>query len=411
MSESDETCRVLFVDDEESVRYFARRGLERRGFAVTTADSGTAGLAELEKASFDVVVTDLRMPGIDGFEFLQRIRRQRSDLPVVVITAHGSVDNAVQAMREGASDFLAKPFEIDELALLIGRVREGGASRSSAQVDSILGESESARAMRDAIVAWKDSDEAVVFYGESGVGKTHCARALHGSSQRGTEPFQRLELAGQELSQRRSEVRRALARSEGGTLYLAGLEDLDDEAAEALCDELGRASCRILGGLEGAVTDLPRALSSVFPRSIGVDPLRVRREDLRALTEEFLRQSAVELGAVCREFSPEVLAGLQQLSWPGNLRELRNMVQRAVVLHRDVEVLELSHLGEFEAMQREEAVSGYHEALHAFELEFFSSLFRSTRGNVSEAARRAGLSRGHLHRKVKQLGLDPARFR
>ncbi len=453
---SDNPKRILVVDDEESMRFFVRRGLARCGYDVVAVESGERGLEAWREASgFDAVVLDLRMPGMDGHQLLSGIRELDPDARAVVMTAYGTVENAVEAMRRGARDFVTKPFEIEELQLALERVLEGAdeaAVAAEGALAQLRGQSRPMQELRETILRLAESDTTVFVLGESGTGKELVARALHEASARRGGPFTALhcaslpdtllesELFGHEAGAFTGAVSaRAgkLARANGGTVFLDEVTEMGLTAQNRLERFLATREIVPLGGYEPLVVDArvvaaankdpeEAVAAGTFRKELfyrlnvvplRVPPLRQRHEDVPELVAHFVTRAAARLGAKTHSASPAICAALGAQPWPGNVRELQNAIERMVVLHRDVDVLDVAHLPDDFAGRALGAESAdgkpraYSNALHDFERRYLEDLFRRTGGNVSEAARLAGLSRGHMHRKVKQLGLDPAEFR
>ncbi|MBK8974336.1 MAG: sigma-54-dependent Fis family transcriptional regulator [Planctomycetes bacterium] len=447
--------RILVVDDEESVRYFVQRGLRRRGYALEVAPDGAAALAQFERAPADLVLLDLRMPGMDGFELLDRLRALDPDVAVVVMTAFGTVENAVAALRRGAFDFVTKPFEIDELKLSIDRAlsrRRPGPAAVRAVLDAMIGDGAAMRELRESIVQLGRSDATVLVVGESGTGKELVARAIHAGSARAAGPFVALHCAALPPALLESELfghtagaftgavqarEGKLVKAHGGTLLLDEITEIGLPAQMRLERFLEERVVVPLGSTDGRRVDTrviaaanrdPAAAvaAGTFRRELffrlDVVPLRVptlreRREDVPALVEHFAARSAAELACAVPRFQDDALQVLARYDWPGNVRELQNVVARMVVLHRESAVITAADLpaellrppGSADAPV--DTNEGFQAAVADFERRYLEELFERTGGNVSEAARLAGLSRGHLHRKARQLGVDPVRFR
>ncbi|MBL8731197.1 MAG: sigma-54-dependent Fis family transcriptional regulator [Planctomycetes bacterium] len=446
--------RVLVADDEESMRHFVQRGLARRGHDVTTVADGHAAAAAWVASAFDLAVLDLRMPG-DGLATLGKLRGHDADAVVVLMTAHGSVDVAVEAMRLGAADFVTKPFEIDELAM---RIERAAASRSQSrahrrlramlqQPDGGVGLAAKSRVMRTLLQQVElvaDSATTVLLTGESGTGKGLVARALHLRSPRAEQPFLALncaampdtlvesELFGHEagaFTGARSKKNGLLLRANGGTVLLDEVADMS-LAAQAKIERflvdrefvpLGatqpvKVDVRVIAATN---RDLPALVEhgrfraellwrlDVVP--LHVPPLRERADDLQQLVASALARAAG--GTARHHLSADALAAMASYAWPGNVRELENVVERMVVLAGDRTELGVADLPTEIAETTSTALDaaagedGYEAARERFDRLYFEALLRRSGGSVTEAARQAGLSRGHLHRRLRDLGL------
>ncbi len=371
-------ARVLVVDDEPHARTGLRALLVDEGFDVMLAESGAAALEKIESGAPDVVLTDLRMPGLDGMGLLAKIRETREDLPVVIMTAFGAVDSAVDAMRQGAADYLLKPLQIDELVVVLGRVLEH--QRTKAEVKSlrdrvtdrlrpenIIGESAAMQSVFKTIQQVAPSRASVLITGESGTGKELVAQAIHERGPRAKGPFVKLhcaalaesvlesELFGHEKGSFTGAVGRREGRfkqADGGTLFLDEIGEVPPSTQVKLLrflqertfervgsNETVKVDVRIIAAtnrkLETEVRD-GRFREDLYYRlnvvSIEMPPLRVRGNDLLVLAEHFLRKYARENDKDLRGFEPEALERLHEYPWPGNVREFENVVERAAVL-------------------------------------------------------------------------------
>jgi two-component system NtrC family response regulator len=369
--------RILFVDDDAGVREALSFSLEEQGFDVTCADSGEAALDETAKASFDVVLTDLRMPGMSGIDLVRELSVRAPQLPCVVITAHGSVDAAVEAMRLGASDFLQKPISRDVLRITLERVlRSSRLARENATLrdrldqlhvddDGIVASSAAMRAVLDVVDRVADTDATVLLTGESGTGKEMVARRLHERSHRRDRPFVALncsalprellesELFGHEKGAFTGATRSRRGRfveAQGGTLFLDEIGDMDLDLQSKLLRALQERQVDVVGGgsvevdvrvLAATHRDLSaRVASGAFREDlffrlhvlpIQLPPLRARRGDVPLLFRHLLARAAEVAGREVPEVDAELLAGLEERPWPGNVRELSNVATRLLL--------------------------------------------------------------------------------
>jgi DNA-binding NtrC family response regulator len=451
----------VVADDEEVMRHFVTRALARHGYEVVAADGGEVAIDRFTQTEADVAVVDLKMPGMDGIEVLTALRQRRPDAIVILMTAFGTIPSAVHAMRLGATDYVTKPFEIETLTAVIERALERRAAtrdgrRQPAPADhrsGLVGESEAMRAVHRAIDLVKDSDATVLITGESGTGKELVARAVHAGSRRAAGPFVPLHCAALHHNLIDSELfghvagaftgavrpkRGLIARADGGTLFLDEIGDVGFATQAKLERVLQEKSFFPLGGSEivrvdfrviaATSRDLDAAVrAGGFRRElffrlnvvpIHLPPLRERREDIPLLANHFLA-TLRPAGSAVRRFSDEAMVALANHGWSGNIRELQNTVEHLIALYPDREEIGVEQLphtihraGGAHA-RGGAAASGttLHAAVSSAERTYFEGLLRQTRGNIRDAARLAGLSRGHLYRKISRLGLDPQAFR
>ncbi|MEZ5965084.1 MAG: sigma-54 dependent transcriptional regulator [Planctomycetota bacterium] len=452
LARSPRPPRVLVVDDEESMRWFLRQGLERHGFQVETAPDADRALRLFREQPFAAAVVDVRLPGADGLHVLEGIRARETGTVVVMITAFGSIPAAVDAMRRGAHDYIAKPFEVGELAAVLERALAPRTATEPALPD-VVADSPAMAAVMQQVEQVRDATVNVLITGESGTGKELVARLLHGRSARASGPFVAIncaalpealiasELFGHEPGAFTGAVGRRtglLVRADTGTLFLDEVGELRPESQAKLERFLQEREVVPLGGHEPTRVDVrvcaatSRDLGSyveegVFRRElyfrlavvpIVVPPLRERVDDIPGLVRQALQRVGGRRRSVVEGLSVEAMSALQSYSWPGNVRELQNLIERMVVLHGDKETIEYDDLpdelrdaGRVRFVGPYGGVVEYEHAIVAFERQYLSSILQRSHGNMSEAARIAGLSRGHLHRKVKQLGIDPDAYR
>jgi DNA-binding NtrC family response regulator len=381
---------ILLVEDRDSLREMLRTTLESEGYDVEEAADGRIAVDALSKRRFQAVITDLKLPHASGQDVLVSAREQDPDLPVVLMTAFGTLEDAVDAMREGAYDFLAKPVDPDHLLLLLDRALERRRlqlenvllRRSFAErlgFPKILGESPALIAVSRQLQKVAPTDATVLLEGESGTGKELFARAVHHLSPRRDRPFVALncaaipenllenELFGHERGAFTGADRAQSGRLEladGGTLFLDEIGELSIGLQAKLLRVLQEKSFEKLGGNRTIEVDLRlvaatnrslrqdvsagRFREDLYFRlavlKIAIPPLRERVEDLSLLAEHFLEQQCASQGVGRRQFSPQALEAIHSHGWPGNVRELQNAVERAVIL-AEGEWIEPPHLG------------------------------------------------------------------
>ena len=368
--------RILIADDEDGLRWVLEKGFRGAGYQVTAVKDGTAALAEAQSQPFDLILLDVRMPGIDGLALLKEIRERRSDAQVVIMTAHGTMETAIQAMQQGAYDYLAKPFDLDEALLLAERAL--AARRLSQEVTALraglkevwefgalVGRHPTMQEVYKAIGRVAASDVSVLLRGDSGTGKEVVARALHHYSRRAGRPFVGIsaaaipatllesELFGHEKGAFTDARERRLGKLElahGGSVFFDEIGDMPPELQVKLLRALQERAFERVGGHElirmdvrvlaathrdlEAMMKAGRFREDLFYRlnvvTISLPALRERRGDIPLLVEHFLAKYADSLGE--RVIAPEALDRLVGYDWPGNVRELENVIQRAMVM-------------------------------------------------------------------------------
>jgi two-component system, NtrC family, nitrogen regulation response regulator GlnG len=377
------SARILIADDEDSLRWVLEKGLRQAGYDVSAAKDGESALRAFEAEPFDLVFLDIRMPGMDGLTALAKLRELRPDAHVIVMTAHGTMETAIQAMQRGAYDYLAKPFDLDEVVLLAERALE--ARRLTQEVarlrtglqevkefSALIGRHPRMQELYKAIGRIAGSDVTVLLRGESGTGKELVARAVHHYGRRSGRAFVAVscaaipatllesEMFGHERGAFTDAKERRLGKFElahGGTLYLDEIGDMPVELQTKLLRALQERTIERVGGHESirvdvrviAATnrDLETAMregsfrEDLYYRlnvvTLNLPPLRERRRDVPLLVEHFLAKHAEELGD--RGVAPDSLDRLVGHDWPGNVRELENVIQRAMVLAQNGVIL------------------------------------------------------------------------
>jgi two-component system, NtrC family, response regulator AtoC len=448
--------RVLVIDDDTSLRFTLEAVLTDAGILVETAETGLKGLAAFEARGADIVLTDLAMPEMDGMQVLEHLRAQDPSVPVIMLTAHGSERVAVAAMKAGAHDYLPKPFDPDELVLVVKRGIETRLLRlqnarlraETALGRTIVAESPAMRRVLDMVARVAPKDVTVLFTGESGAGKDVVATAVHAHSRRADRPFIRFnaaaipsELAESELfGHTKGAFTGAQASRQGyfqqadtGTLFIDEIGDLPLAIQGKILRALQSGDVQQVGGrtehvdvrlIAATNRDLAAEAKSgrfredLFYRlnvvPIRVPPLRERVEDIEPLVRTFVRTYSERYGMGSVEVEPALVEAMKSHAWPGNVRELENTVARLLALAPD-ERLSLTlwrSLAEPHASQPNAGTSGDPGPSHplrarveAFERTIIREQFQSAGENQSETARRLGVSRPALIEKLHKYGL------
>ncbi len=448
--------RILIVEDEDKLRRVVQLELESQGYEVDGAASAEQGLALATVAS--LIVTDLRLPGMDGLQFMAELHARGIGAPVVVMTAHGSVEAAVEAMKKGAADFLQKPFSLEHLSTVVSRALAMQTLRSENQrmreeldqryqFDNIVGRSAAMREIFHTVERVALTRATVLLAGESGVGKGMIARAIHQHSPRKTHPFVKIdctalpenlmesELFGYEKGAFTGATTSKPGRFEQADKGTAFLDEIGDVPAsiqvkllrvlqERQFERLGSNVTRDVDVRIVAATnvDLRRALEegrfredlyyrlNVVP--INVPPLRERKEDIPFLAMHFVRKLGAELGSTIQEVSPAAMDRLVAHPWQGNVRELENTIERSMVLASG-EVLEAADVRLETPRNSVTAAVGATvpllpegETLEHWEQMMIREALRRANGNKSQAARLLGLTRNALRYRLSQMGMD-----
>jgi DNA-binding NtrC family response regulator len=438
-------ARVLIVDDEEDMRLGLCDLVCGEGYEAEQAGSGRAALERVRAEDFDLVLVDLKMPGVDGLGVLEEMGRIAPEVPVVIITGYATVESAVAAMRGGAYDYLAKPFKLDQVRLVVGRAIEQKHLRdenrrlrheveSYHRFEQLLGRSAPMQAVFAAIDKAAPTPSTVLVRGETGTGKELVARALHQRSARAAGAFVAISCGALNESLLESElfghVKGAFTgamtdrvgvfeAADGGTLFLDEIGDVPPAVQVRLLrvlqerevQRLGETRCRKVDVRLVAAThkdleterDAGRFREDLYYRlnvmQLEVPPLRQRREDIPLLVEHFLEKYGRQIGKAVAGFSPAALALLADHHWPGNVRELENAVERAVILHESG-LIEPGHL----PLQHKLEQQLPHEGLSLREVErrHILQVLEASDYNQSKAAQLLGIGRRTLYRKVHE---------
>ncbi|HEU4956048.1 MAG TPA: sigma-54 dependent transcriptional regulator [Sphingomicrobium sp.] len=452
---------VLVVDDEADIRELVSGVLEDEGYAVRSAADSTSALDAIDDRRPSLVLLDVWLQGskLDGLQLLEQIKRRDASLPVLMISGHGNLDTAVAAIREGAVDFIEKPFKADRLLHLVGRATETDRLRREVANlrhqlgpdDHLDGTSVAINTVRATLKRVAPTGSRVMITGQAGVGKEIAARMIHNWSPRAAAPF--IVLSAAMMSPERVEeelfgseqngVSRPglLEQAHGGTLFLDEIADMPQTTQAKILRVLTDQSYTRVGGQRPVKVDV-RVLSAtsrnlaeeiaagrfredlyyrlnVVP--VRIPPLRERREDIPELVNHFLARFASDRRISTPELSKEAMAALQAHDWPGNVRQLRNIIERTLILTPgdrvgciEVDLLPpeiLDSQGSVGVGGPSLAIMGspLREARESFEREYLKIQIRRFSGNISRTASFIGMERSALHRKLKALGLGDKR--
>ncbi len=454
--------KVLVVDDEEVVRDSCRRLLEPAGYELTEARTSSEALRLLDEMEFDLVLTDLKLPDMDGISLLKKIKELMPNTEVIVITGYGTVNTAVQAMKLGAYDYVEKPFRPDELVSLVDRAIERRRLReenirlkkevSAQYIKNIIGKSQAMERVFSLISSVAPTASTVLITGESGTGKELVAKAIHYNSPRRDRPFVVVdcgtlpdELIESELFGHKrgaftgavSDKKGLLEEADGGTLFFDEIGNLPLALQSKLLRVLQEKEFRPIGAkktihidvrfIAATNRDLKRMVEegtfredlfyrlNIFP--IHIPPLRERKDDIPLLAYHFLKKYSEELGKEVNSITAEAMKKLISHNWPGNVRELENIIQRAILITQnstikaeDISLLEeattttvvprkLEELKELKKALREKSVEDV-------ERMFVLEALRRNEWNVSRAARDVGMKRPNFHALMKKYGIS-----
>lgn len=451
------TGRVLVVDDDQSMCELIKTDLVSRGIEADWRTSAADALNDVRDGSYDVILTDLQMPGMDGLALCERIVANRPDIPVVVMTAFGSMEAAVAAIRAGAYDFVSKPVELDMLALTLQRAIQhrslcqqvrllSDKVQQSKRFSQLIGESPVMLKLFDQLRRIAETESSVLMTGESGTGKELVARALHDEGRRHAQPFVAVncaalpepllesELFGHKrgaFTDAHSDKRGLLQQADGGTLFLDELGELPLTLQPKLLRAIEERKVRPVGGekelpfdvrlicatnrdLETAVEE-KRFREDLYFRvnviQINLPPLRSRGTDVLLLAQHYLEEFAAASGKKIAGLSQATAQKLLDYSWPGNVRELRNAIERAVAL------TQYDHIAVDDLPERIRNYRGTHLELagenpsdllpmEEIERRYIRHVLKATHGNRTQTAQILGFDRKTLYRKLKQMGED-----
>jgi DNA-binding NtrC family response regulator len=443
--------KLLVVDDEKNIREGLAASLEMDGYDVDTAADGNEGWKRFQKGDIDLVISDLRMPGLSGEEFLRRINTETPGLPVIVLTGHGTVENAVAAMRNGAYDFLTKPFNLERLSLMIKRalqnrelvLRQFRLEQELAQkkqFETIIGNSVPMRRVFDTISRAAPAKAAVLITGESGVGKELVADAIHALSPRKDKPLIKVHCAALSESLLESELfghekgaftgagsrrRGRFELANEGTLFLDEIGEIDQNIQIKLLRVLQEKKFERVGGEETIETDVRivaatnKDLKTEIEKgafredlyfrlnvvNIRIPPLRERKDDIPLFITAFIREFSQENGKPIEGIDDRARAAIYSYDWPGNVRELRNCIESAVVMSKGPVITE----NDLPPTLLNKSDEGWIRiplgtTLEKSEKIIIRDTLSALKGNKSKTAETLDIGRKTLHRKLAEWG-------
>ena len=449
--------KILVIDDEADVLDFLTRAVRDMGFEVASAADGEEGLALSLQESFDLALVDYRLPGIDGIEVTRRLKEQDEGLTVVILTAYGSIDSAVDAMKAGATEYLLKPVDLDHLELVLKKTLDNRAQaerlhlleeqlEGQGSFEGMVGVSAEMQRVYGLVRRLADSDATILVQGETGTGKELVARAIHNLSGRSDGPFMPIncgalpegilesELFGHEKGSFTGAVKQKyglIEQAGGGTLFLDDIAEMSPALQVKLLRAIQEKEVLRIGGERplkvdfrlvaasnldlrelmeqgGFRADLFYRLSSVV---LDLPPLRARRGDIPLLVNHFAAVYGERNGRPETEVAPEAMMLLRSHAWPGNVRELEHAIEQSVLLSRGTTITADDLPDHIAALARE---GGGGELLDLplrgararFEKQYLERALQKAEGNVTEAARLAGINRQYLYEKMKRYDIE-----
>jgi len=447
-NKSHKKPRIFIIDDEESIRDSCSQVLVKEGYSVETSSHGKEAVNILDDSEFDVVLLDLKLPGVPGIKILQKIKKSHPDTPVIIITGFASIESAVNTIKKGAFDYLAKPFSPEELRTIVKKALDTRKSRvaypekeitNTHDLSMVVGKSQSMAKVIDIMKRVSPTESTVLITGESGTGKELLASEIHKHSLRRNAPFVVVDCGALVETLFESELFGHVKGSftgahvtkhgrfevaDGGTIFLDEISNISMNIQAKLLRVIQEREVTRIGSTKPIKVDV-RILAatnvslaervkqnkfredlfyrlSVVP--INIPPLRERKEDIPPLLEHFLQKYNQKLSKDIKGFTSEAKKAIMDYDWPGNIRELENTIERAVVLTRGKKVVldDLIYHGIGSSRSLAHSVGGRHKTLEEVEKEHIKNVLKSQHGNKSKTAQVLGIDRKTLYSKIKK---------
>jgi len=450
--------RILLIDDEENFRHMLSVILKKRGYDVETANNGSEGLKKIDTGSYDTVLCDIRMPEMDGLEFLKEAQQAGCESTIIMMSAYGSLDTAIEAMKLGAYDYISKPFKPDEIILTLKKAEERERLRrenlflkkevqKEYSFENIISKNDRMRQIFDTIRKVAKYKSTILVEGESGTGKELVAKAIHFNSDRTDNPFIPVncgaipenllesELFGHTKGSFTNAVRTKkglFEEADGGTMFLDEIGELPLQLQVKLLRVLQDGEIRRIGDsraitidvriIAATIKDLDKEVrdskfrDDLFYRlnvlPIKIPPLRERKEDIPLLVEHFIGKYSRELGKPIEEITQEALNCLLNYNWKGNVRELENVIERAIVLTESKQIQQENLPVEIQNPREESRISLLNDELSIkkasryLEIDLIKKALLKTKGNHTHAAKLLEISHRALLYKIKEYGID-----
>ena len=446
--------RILIIEDDKRLREVLKKILNREGFDVEISGDGASGITEMKQDFFDIALTDLKMPGIDGMEVLKAIKKISPQTYVIIMTAYGTIDSAVAAIKNGAFDYITKPFKTEEILIVTKKALEDRALRKKIEYlteqveqrykfDNIIGKSKTMQDVFEMIRRVSRTDTTVLITGKTGTGKELVAKAIHFNSKRKEKPFVVVNSSAIPETLLESELfgyikgaftgalrdkRGLFQEAHQGTLFLDEIGEIPPSVQVKLLRAIEDQIITPVGGTKGEKVDIRLVAatnhelqeevnkgsfrSDLYYRlrvmSIHLPELKERREDIPMLAKHFLKKYNSSLKKEVRTISKETLSLLLDYDWPGNVRELEHAMERAVLVCDSEDILP-EHLPpeiQFPEERRIRRAGEEGISLEAVEKEYIKMVLKKTGGHKSKAASILGMDRRTLYRKLKKYGID-----
>ena len=438
--------KILVAEDEEITLKHLVSTLQKEGYEVTGVDNGRKALESMEKENFDLLVADIKMPGLTGIELLEKIKEKDIETEVIVITGYGSIDSAVTAMKKGAYDYITKPFDLDVLLLIVKKIfeekimkKEIVALKTSLGTDkriSGIAKSDSMKNVFDIVESIKDSDCDVLLTGESGVGKSLIARMIHATSRRKEKPFLSINcatfsenlLTSELFGHEKGSFTGAVSTKQGlleiadtGSIFLDEISEISTSLQAKLLHVIEDGEFFRVGGTKSIKVDVRfiaatnRNINAFISEGkfrkdlyyrlnvmeVYIPPLRERREDIEPLSKYFLQKHLPKSGKKIIGLAKEAIDVLLNYSFPGNVRELENMIERAIILEKGVRITPESLPQGLQLFQIETILPGKIKSIDELNKDYAEKIVEMLGGNKSKAAELLGISRTSLWRILK----------